>query len=195
VSEAGKEIVQLNFRYTEQEYISAYRFYVFKSKELFARLMVFYVLISAGLVLIFLLSEVAFPFWFMLVACGLVGLSIYQGYFVGLPRRYFRGDPRFRDEYNLTFTDSGIEFRSPTVNSSLAWSLYTGVIENDNFYILVYGVHSLSIFPKRAFRDSQQDTAFRQLLRRHVDHTLKLSARERETSEYLPPPSGPPDWR
>ena len=195
MSEAGRDIVQLNFRYTEQEYIAAYRFYILRSKEMIIRLIVCYVLFSLGLVLLFLLSEVALTSWVIVAGCIVVGISIFHSSLTALPRRYFRGDPRFRDEYHLTFTDSGIEFRSPTVNSSVAWSLYSSVIENDKFYILIYGVHSLSILPKRAFRDSQQDIAFRRLLRRHVDHTLKLGATECEKSEYLPPPFGPPDWR
>jgi hypothetical protein len=194
VSEAGKEIVQVNFRHTEPEYISAYRFYVLQSKELLIRLVVFYVLSSAGLLLILMLMEVGFPFWFPVAACVLVGVAIY-GSLSNLPRRHFRDDPRFRDEYHLTCTDSGIEFRTPTINSVVSWSLYTGVIENDKFYILTYGVHAFTLFPKRVFRDGQQETAFRRLLRRHVDHTLKLSAGEREKSEYLPPPFAPPDWR
>ena len=197
MSEAGKEVVQLSFRYREQEYLAAYRFYVLNAKELIMRVTAFYVLMSIGLLLITLLVNVPFPIWAIVGFIVLLGVSIFHGYFTAHPKRYFQGDQRFRDDFNLTFTDACIELRSPTVNSSVAWSLYTDVLENDKFYILVYGrrLHFLSIVPKRAFRDTRQEIAFRQLLRRHLNHTLKLSPAEREKSEYLPPPSGPPDWR
>ena len=193
----SNEVVQLNFRHTEQEYLAATRLYMLKSGDLVIRLVVFYVLFSAGVLLLSLISEFALPVWFILIALGLLGLSILHANFVALPKRYFRGDPRFRDDYNLTFSDSGVHLTTQNINSSVAWNLYTRVLENDKFYILVYGrdLHAIAVLPKRAFRDSKQETTFRALLRRHVDHTLKLTAAEREKSEYLPPPSGPPDWR
>ena len=195
MSDSGQS-VQLSFRHTEPEYLAAVRYYVWHSKELLLRMIIFYVLVSAGMVLLLQLFGSPFPLWAVLAFIVLAGVALFQGYLVDLPRRYFRGDPKFRDEYTLTFTDAGIEFRTTHLNASLAWSLYTDVIETDKFYILVYGkgIHSLSILPKRAFTDVRQETAFRQMLRRHVDHDLKLSALEREGREYFPP-AQPPDWR
>jgi hypothetical protein len=191
----SNQSVQLSFRHTEQEYLSAVRYYVWHSKELLARMIIFYVLVSTGMVLLLLLFGLPFPLWAVIAFVVLAGVALFHGYLVDLPRRYFRGDPKFRDEYTLTFTDTGIEFRTAHLNASLAWSLYTDVIETDKFYLMVYGkgIHSLSIVPKRAFTDAGQETAFRQMLRRHLDHNLKLGATEREAPEYLPP-AQPPDW-
>lgn len=193
MSDSGQS-VQLSFRHTEQEYLAAVRYYVWHSKELLLRMIIVYVLVSSGMVLLLQLFGSPFPLWVVIAFIVLAGVALFQGYLVDLPRRYFRGDPKFRDEYNLTFTDAGIEFRTTHLNASLAWSLYTDVIENDKFYILVYGkgIHSLSILPKRAFTGGQE-TTFRQMLRRHVDHNLQLSAAERERHEYFPP-AQPPDW-
>lgn len=193
MSDSGQS-VQLSFRHTEQEYLAAVRYYVWHSKELLLRMIIVYVLVSTGMVLLLQLFGSPFPLWVVIAFIVLAGVALFQGYLVDLPRRYFRGDPKFRDEYNLTFADAGIEFRTTHLNASLAWSLYTDVIENDKFYILVYGkgIHSLSILPKRAFTGGQE-TTFRQMLRRHVDHNLQLSAAERERHEYFPPPQ-PPDW-
>ena len=191
----SNQSVQLSFRHTEQEYLAAVRYYVWHSKELLARMIIFYALVSSGMVLLLLLFGLPFPLWAAIAFVVLAGVALFHGYLVDLPRRYFRGDPKFRDEYTLTFTDTGIEFRTTQVNASLAWSLYTYVIETDKFYIMVYGkgIHSLSIVPKRAFTDAGQETAFRQMLRRHLDHNLKLGATEREGREYFPP-AQPPDW-
>lgn len=193
MSDSGQS-VQLTFRHTEQEYLAAVRYYVWHSKELLLRMIIVYVLVSSGMVLLLQLFGSPFPLWVVIAFIVLAGVALFQGYLVDLPRRYFRGDPKFRDEYNLTFTDAGIEFRTTHLNASLAWSLYTDVIENAKFYILVYGkgIHSLSILPKRAFTGGQE-TTFRQMLRRHVDHNLQLSAAERERHEYFPP-AQPPDW-
>lgn len=193
MSDSGQS-VQLSFRHTEEEYLAAVRYYVWHSKELLLRMIIVYVLVSTGMVLLLQLFGSPFPLWVVIAFIVLAGVALFQGYLVDLPRRYFRGDPKFRDEYNLTFTDAGIEFRTTHLNASLAWSLYTDVIENDKFYILVYGkgIHSLSILPKRAFTGGQE-TTFRQMLRRHVDHNLQLSAAERERHEYFPP-AQPPDW-
>ena len=193
MSDSGQS-VQLSFRHTEQEYLAAVRYYVWHSKELLLRMSIVYVLVSTGMVLLLQLFGSPFPLWVVIAFIVLAGVALFQGYLVDLPRRYFRGDPKFRDEYNLTFTDAGIEFRTTHLNASLAWSLYTDVIENAKFYILVYGkgIHSLSILPKRAFTGGQE-TTFRQMLRRHVDHNLQLSAAERERHEYFPP-AQPPDW-
>ena len=193
MSDSGQS-VQLSFRHTEQEYLAAVRYYVWHSKELLLRMIIVYVLVSTGMVLLLQLFGSPFPLWVVIAFIVRAGVALFQGYLVDLPRRYFRGDPKFRDEYNLTFADAGIEFRTTHLNASLAWSLYTDVIENDKFYILVYGkgIHSLSILPKRAFTGGQE-TTFRQMLRRHVDHNLQLSAAERERHEYFPP-AQPPYW-
>jgi hypothetical protein len=190
------EKVHLNFRYTEKEYLSAIRLYVWNTSELLLGWIVLYALLSAGLVLLTALMGFVIPVWALAAMIGLLGVSLFHGVLIDRPRRYFRGDPKFRDEYNLTFSDSGIEFRTANINASMAWSMYTRVIETDAFYLTVYGrdIHSVSVLPKRAFVDSKQETIFRQLLRRHVDQSLKLGPTEREGSEYLPPKT-PPDWR
>ena len=190
------EKVHLNFRYTEKEYLSAIRLYIWNTSELLMGWIVWYVLLSAGLVLLTVVMGFVIPVWALAAMIGLLGVSLFHGVFINRPRRYFRGDPKFRDEYNLTFSDSGIEFRTANINASMAWGMYSRVIETDAFYLTVYGrdIHSVSVLPKRAFVDGKQETLFRELLRRHVDPSLKLGPMERESSEYLPPKS-PPDWR
>ena len=186
--------VQLRFSHTEKEYLSAVRFYMFHSTETLVRLIVVYVLVSVAMLLLNALLDFLLPLWLIVPMIIGTGVAWFYTYLVDLPRRYFRGDPKFRAEYDLTFTDAGIQFKTQEINSSIAWSLYTRVIENDRFYIMVYGknIPSLSIIPKRAFSTSKDEIAFRQMLRRHVDQTLKLSDGERE---YVPASFQPPDWR
>ena len=197
MSDIHNEVVQLSYRHTEKEYLAAIRLYYWNTKELMARLIVIYVLFGVGLLLVNSLLDLVLPPWALIVVMVAVCFGWAHGYLIDLPRRHFRGDPRFREDYNLTFTDGGVEFKSQNMNGTLAWSFYTKVIENDSFYLLVYGknIHALSVIPKRAFRDAQQETTFRQMLRRNVDHTLKISDGERETKKYVPKSLEPPDWR
>ena len=197
MSYSANETVQLRFRHTEKEYLAAMRFYFLHSKALMARLIIIYVVFAAGMVLLQVVLGVVLPVWANIALIFLVGLAWFHGLTIDVPRKYFRGDPKFRDEYTLTFTDAGIAFKTQNASSTLAWSFYTALIENDSFYILTYGknIHSLSILPKRAFQDSQQEKTFREMLRRNMDSNLKLSRREGEEEEYVPKSLEPPDWR
>jgi hypothetical protein len=188
------DTVELRYSLTEKEYVSAVRYYFLSSMQMLPRIIILYVLIAAGFLLLNVLLGSVLPLWSIIALISLVGVALVHAYLVELPRRYFRSDPKFRSEYNLTFRDAGIKFKTQDIDSSIAWSLYTGVIENEKFYFMIYGKNlpSLTILPKRAFRDSNEENAFRQMLRRHVDQTLKLGDGERE---YVPISSQPPDWR
>ena len=169
------ESVDLSFKYTEEEYVSAARLFLWRSRETLIRFVVSFAFVSLSLILLLSLLDLALPLWVTISLSVLVGIALFQGFFLDLPRRYFRGDPKFRDEYNLTFSDEGIGFRTRNVDASVAWSLYTDVIENKNFYLLIYGknIASLSIIPKRAFQDSKQEATFIELLRRHIDYKAR----------------------
>jgi len=188
------EVVRLSFQYAEEEYLAAIRFYFWRSKALLGRAIVIYALFSVGLVLLPLAIGFHLPIWTNLALVAIAGVALFHGYLVDRPRTYFRGDPKFRDEYHLTFTDAGIEFHTQNMSSMTAWNFYSGVVENDSFYFLIYGknIHTLSIVPKRAFQSSHQETIFRQILRRNVAPTLKLSRGERDEA---PQRLQPPDWR
>jgi hypothetical protein len=193
---ASNDAVQLTFRYEEKEYLAATRLYFWRSTQLLNTLIALYVVFAGAVLVVDGLIEFVLPLWSVVAFILLAGVAWFHGYIVDLPRSYFRGDPKFRDEYTLTFTDAGIDFKTENMSAKIAWSFYTGVIENESFYLLVYGnnIHSVSVIPKRAFRDSKQEATFRQMLRRHVDSNLKLTEGER-AEEYVPKSLQPPDWR
>ena len=169
------ESVDLSFKYTEAEYVSAARLFLWRSPETLIRFVIIFAFVSFSLMLLLLLLDLALPLWATISLSLLVGISLFHGFFLDRPRRYFRADPKFRDEYSLTFSDEGIRFKTRHIDASVAWSLYTGVIENKRFYLLIYGknIPSLSIIPKRAFQDSKQEATFIELLRRHIDYKAK----------------------
>ena len=190
------ETVTLTFRNTEEEYLAAVRLYVWHSKALALRLIIVSVLIFTCLLLLTMLLNFALPVWLLAGLVFLAGIALYQGYFIDLPRRIFRNDPKFREEYNLICSDAGVTLKTENINSSINWSFYTSLIENDEFYLLIYGKNlpSFSIFPKRAFRSTKDEMTFRDILRRHLDPQLKVSAGEHEAEDYVPRGLEPPDW-
>lgn len=193
---ASNDAVQLTFRYDEKEYLAATRLYFRHSTELQTTLIALYVVFATVLLVVNVLIDFILPLWSVVAFILLAGVGWSHGIVIDVPRRHFRGDPKFRDEYTLIFTDAGIDFKTENMSAKIAWSFYTGVIENESFYLLVYGknIHSVSVLPKRAFRDSSQETLFRKMLRRHVDSKLKLTEGER-AEEYVPKSFQPPDWR
>ncbi|HEU4509668.1 MAG TPA: YcxB family protein [Pyrinomonadaceae bacterium] len=194
---ANNESVHLRFTHTEKEYLDAVRLYFWHSKELVIRLIVSFVLFAIGLVLLDVILGGFLPLWAMVAFIFLAGLGWFHGYVIDVPRRKFRGDPKYRDEYDLTFSDAGTEFKTANVSASLKWNLYSRVIENDRFYVMLYGhdIHSLSVVPKRAFGDKEQEITFRKIVRRNLDPNLKLTPAEHETPQYVPASLEPPDWR
>lgn len=200
MSYSANEAVQITFRHDEKEFLAATRLYFWRSKQLITRLAVVDVLFAILALLLNVLVDFIVPLWALAAMIVLAWVAWYHGLVVELPRRRFRGDPKFRDEFTLTFTDAKIEFKTENVNATFAWNFYTGVIEDDNFYLLTYGknIHSYSVIPKHAFRDPHDEAMFRRLLRRNLDPNLKLGAGEQETTAYVPRSTTnfqPPDWR
>lgn len=197
MSYSANDSVQLSFRHDEKEFLAATRMYFWHSRELLVRFIVVDVLFALLFLMLNVFVGFALPLWALAILIVIAWVAWFHGVVIDLPRARFRGDPKFRDEFNLTFRDANIEFRTENINATYAWNFYSGVIEDDNFYLLMYGknIHSFSVLPKRAFRDTNQETLFRQMLRRNLDPKLKLSKGEQEHPEYVPKSLEPPDWR
>jgi YcxB-like protein len=84
--------------------------------------------------------------------------------FTVIPVLAFRREPKFRDEYSLTFSPSGIHFRTSKINSDIQWALYSWALIDAQSYVLYYGKESFTIVPKRVFDSSSQRDAFEKLL-------------------------------
>lgn len=191
------ETVNLHFKYTEEEWVAASRLYALRQPALLMRFGICFVLIALGLFFFALINEAILPF--MLISLCAVAAAFLWSIFFALPRQRFRSDPRFRDEFFLEFADDAIIFKTPHIESRFDWSLYTGVLENDRLYVLIYGKGMISAIPKRAFNSEAQETSFRDMLRRRLMYTsgarwLKELPTNELTAAYVPP-AEPPDWR
>ena len=189
------ESVELTFAHTEQEYLAAVRSLYFHSKEAVVRLAIFFVSSVVVLLGLSVVMGLSLPVWLLFGFIVLIAVGGYHGLTIDIPRRVFRGDPKYREEYRIVFSDSGIEFETKSIKASYAWSVYTKVVENQTFYLMLYGknINQITIVPKRAFRDSRQEATFRELLSRHVSE--RVAMKEVKEPEYVPTSLEPPDWR
>ena len=83
-------------------------------------------------------------------------------------RVHFSSNPKFREHYRLRFGEDNIHFRTATIDSRLAWSHYTRVLESDRVFLLVYGKRMYTVIPKRAFPNDAEIGRFRDLVRRRI---------------------------
>jgi len=190
--------LQLQFTYTEAEYVSAARLLMLREKTMVIRLMVFFVLILLGAILLTIVQGFVLPLWSVVLLALLFDMALVYRIFVDMPKRYFRGDPKLGDEYRLTFSADHIWLQTSQIDSKLAWSLYTRVHENSSLYVIVYGKDSrmMTVVPKRVFTSAQEELRFRNLLRERVDGRMQATNANLEgrLSEYVPG-TQPPDWR
>ena len=193
-----QETISLRFKYSEEEYVAATRLYVKRSTDFMFRLLAC-VVYSIACIFLFVWLEFAAEAVFLLVFVSLLPFVIGYLYLFVLPRQRFRGDPKFRDEYLLQFSDDGIQFKTAQIDALVQWSLYSKVIENERFYLLIYGQNMISVIPKRAFANANQVAAFNGLLRRKLPgcfdskHLRELKSEQGLTN--CMPPAEPPDWR
>lgn len=189
--------VQLSFTYTEDEYVAAARLFFTRGTEPDFRFYLGLGFFACVLLVVWLAGDIYVAAAVLIP--GLLVLARYRHVYWVLPRSYFRGNPKFRERYELTFSDEGILFRSKGVESRFGWDFYTGALETPEYFFLVYGTDVFSLIPKRVFRDRRQESALRELLRRKLGakvETYGLPPAESgdAESEYVPPRE-PPDWR
>jgi Ca2+/Na+ antiporter len=191
------ETVNLHFKYSEEEWVAASRLYVLRQPMILLRFGVAFLLLTVAIFFFAAINDRLMPL--VLLSVGAVLVAFVLLLFFILPRQRFRNDPRFRDEFFLEFTEDEIRFKTAHLESKFDWSLYTGVIENERFYVLIYGKGMISVIPKRAFKGPAQETAFRNLLRRKLMPTsdsrwLKEQPANELRDAYVPP-AELPDWR
>jgi hypothetical protein len=82
---------------------------------------------------------------------------------------FFKRNPKFLETYRLTFSDSGIHFKTASIDSNIAWTHYNRVLEDERVMLLIYGPRMYTVIPKRVFADSAQLEAFRELVGRKIE--------------------------
>jgi hypothetical protein len=63
----------------------------------------------------------------------------------------FQRNPKFREEYHLTFSLENIHFQTASIDSTLAWTHYERIVESPDLFLLMYGKGLYTLIPKRCF--------------------------------------------
>ena len=163
--------INLSFRYEESDYVRALRSHYASHLRLRLDIVVTIVLIGIGVYLwpspsLHWLGVasiiVAIAFALMLIAA-----------FTVIPPLTFRREPKFRDDYSLTFSPEGIHFRTAHVDSHLQWSMYSRAMVDAHSYLLYYGTRQFTVIPKRVFHNLEQQQAFEKLLAQHISKIVR----------------------
>jgi YcxB-like protein len=163
--------INLSFRYAEIDYVRALRAHYASRLRLRLDIVVTFVLAGIGAYLWHSPSAhwlgiacivVAVAFGLMLVAA-----------FTIIPPLAFRREPKFRDDYSLTFSPEGIHFRTAHIDSQLQWSMYSRALIDAHSYVLYYSSRQFTVIPKRVFQSLEQQQAFEQLLTQHVSQIVR----------------------
>jgi hypothetical protein len=159
------ETVNLSFRYVEQDYVRALR------AHYAARLRLpLDIAVIVGLAVLGIRETQSGSRGFgisMLAVSGISAVMLLAAFAV-IPKIVFRSQPKFRDDYSLTFSPQGIHFRTANIDSDLQWSLYTSALVDEHSVILYYGSRQFTVVPKRVLQDVSQRQIFEHLLVQNV---------------------------
>ena len=161
--------VNLSFRYTEHDYVLAMRAHYASRLRLPLDLAAVVVVAILGA---YQLRSGSRGFGVVLLSLSGIFALMLVAAFVIIPRIAFRSQPKFRDEYSLTFSPRGIHFRTVHIDSDLQWSLYTRVLADAHSFILYYGSQQFTVIPKRVFQDVAQRQTFERLLLHNVSNVV-----------------------
>jgi hypothetical protein len=165
------ETVNLSFRYTRSDIVHAMRSHY--ASLMRPRFDIFMILVLAAAGAYYWNSPGSRWFGVFLVGVSAVFALMLLAAFVVIPFLAFRLNPKYHDDYSLTFSPEGIHFRTVHVDSQLQWSLYSRAIVDAYSYILYYGSRTFSVIPKRVLQSPEEQVAFEQMLGQHVPKIVR----------------------
>jgi len=163
------ETVNLSFRYAEQDYVRAMRTHYASRLRLPLDIAV---IVGVAVVGAYEWRSGSHGFGLtLLCVSGIFALMLVAAFAV-IPTITFRRQPKFRDDYSLSFSPQGIHFRTAHIDSDLKWGMYTSALVDAYSFILYYGTQQFTVVPKRVFRDVLQRQTFEQLLMQNVSKVV-----------------------
>jgi hypothetical protein len=167
--------INLSFKYAEIDYVRALRAHY--SSRLRLRLDIVVTVIVAAIGAYLCRSP---SLHWLGIACVVVAVTfglLLVAAFTVIPPIAFRREPKFRDDYSLTFSPDGIHLRTAHIDSQLQWSIYSRALIDAHSYILYYGERHFTVVPKRVFQSVGQQQAFEQLLAQHISSIVRRENR------------------
>src|SRR5215475_2870568 len=163
-------MITVEFDHRLDEHQGARRLY-YQKKSWFARVdkVVAILLAVFGLILM----SVVGPRWWSIIWLVLAPLEWFNLLSIEpLTVRYmFKRSAKFQERTTLSFSEERIHYKTPLIDSTLDWNLFSGLIEDDALFLLLYRApRSYAIIPKRAFATEEETAEFRRLVYRRVPH-------------------------
>jgi hypothetical protein len=107
--------------------------------------------------------------WVVLVASGLVVLSIFLALVPVTPNRIWKRLGKQFAVRTLDISDEGISRHTALNDSMLRWAMFSDVTMRDDLFLLVVGSGpGFFIVPKRAFTSQADEATFRELAERSI---------------------------
>ena len=110
----------------------------------------------------------------VMISLVVLGLELYI--FVIQPKRFFRNEPSFHDEYRLTFSGDGIDLRTTDTEALIPWDTYVAALDGEAVVVLYGSPSMFTIIPKRVLTDRQLETRFREIVGKHLRWRLRPPA-------------------
>ena len=163
--------VHLSFCYSEQDYVRAMRAHL--KSRLRLKIDIVVIVLAAALGLYEWRSLDSAWWGISLVTVSAVFALILAVAFGIVPGMVFRGEPKFRDEYSLTFSGDGIHFQTAHIDSQLQWNMYRRALIDAHSFVLYYGNRSFTVIPKRVFKTPEDLATFERLVSQKIPETTK----------------------
>jgi len=163
------ETVDLSFRYAEEDYVRAMRAHYVSRLRLPLDIAVIVGLAVLGA---YEWRSGSRGFGISLLCVSAIFALVLVAAFAIIPRISFRNQPKFRDDYSLSFSPQGIHFRTAHIDSDLQWGMYTSALVDAYSFILYYGSQHFTVIPKRVFQDGSQRQLFERLLVQNVPNLV-----------------------
>lgn len=166
--------VHLSFRYSEQDYVRAMRAHLKSRLRLKVDIVV--IVLAAGLGF-YEWHSLDSPRWGMSLVTLSTFFALILGFAFGvMPRMVFRGEPKFRDDYSLTFSGNGIHFQTAHIDSQLEWSMYNRALVDANSFVLYHGRRSFTVIPRRVFETPEHLADFERLISEKIPEITRRDA-------------------
>jgi|SRR5580704_14668076 hypothetical protein len=163
--------VNLSFRYLESDYVRAMRAHYASRLRLRLDISVIVATVAFGAYL--WRSPQSRLYGMVVVGIAAVFALMLVAAFAVIPSVVFRREPKFRDDYSLTFSPEGIHFRTTHIDSQLQWSMYSQALVDAHSFVLYYGSRSFTVIPKRVFPTAEQRETFEKLLTQNVPEIVR----------------------
>ena len=166
--------VNLSFRYSETDFVRAMRAHY--ASRLRLRLDIAVVIATAAVGAYLWHSPDSRWYGVTVVGVSAVFALMLVAAFTVIPIVVFRRDPKYRDEYSLTFSPEGIHFRTAHIDSELQWSIYSRVLVDAHSFVLYWRSSYFTVISKLLFHSVVQQEVFEKLLVQNVSTIVRKSA-------------------